>query len=33
LLSSVTLEDVNAAARKTLDVDRASVVVAGPYQG
>jgi zinc protease len=32
LLSAVTLEDVNAAARKTLDVNRASVVVAGPYQ-
>ncbi len=32
LLGAVTLEDVNAAARDTLDVDRASVVVAGPYQ-
>jgi zinc protease len=32
LLNSVTLEDVNAAARKTLDVNRAAVVVAGPYQ-
>jgi zinc protease len=31
LLNSVTLEDVNAAAR-SLDVRRASVVVAGPYQ-
>jgi len=33
LLGSVTLDDVNAAARATLDVDRASVVVAGPYRG
>jgi zinc protease len=32
LLSSVTLDDVNAAARSTLDVNRASVVVSGPYQ-
>ena len=32
LLSSVTLDDVNAAARTTLDISRASVVVAGPYQ-
>jgi len=32
LLGAVTLEDVNAAARDALDVDRASVVVAGPYQ-
>ena len=32
LLDAVTLEDVNAAARQTLDVDRAAVVVAGPYQ-
>jgi zinc protease len=32
LLGSVTLEEVNAAARKTLDTNRASVVVAGPYQ-
>jgi zinc protease len=32
LLSSVTLDDVNAAARTSLDVSRASVVVAGPYQ-
>jgi zinc protease len=32
LVGSVTLEEVNAAARKTLDVNRASVVVAGPYQ-
>ncbi|HET9467830.1 MAG TPA: pitrilysin family protein [Vicinamibacterales bacterium] len=32
LLESVTLEDVNAAARRALDVNRAAVVVAGPYQ-
>ena len=32
LLSSVTLDEVNAAARTTLEVSRASVVVAGPYQ-
>jgi len=32
LLSSVTLDAVNAAARDLLDVDRASVAVAGPYQ-
>jgi zinc protease len=32
LLGSVTLEDVNAAARESLNVDRAAVVVAGPYQ-
>jgi zinc protease len=32
LLDAVTLEDVNAAARQTLDVSRASLVVAGPYQ-
>ena len=32
LLRSVTLDDVNAAAREALDVDRATVVVAGPYQ-
>jgi zinc protease len=31
LLDSVTLEQVNAAARAALDVNRASVVVAGPY--
>ena len=31
LLDAVTLDDVNAAAR-ALDVDRAAVVVAGPYQ-
>ncbi len=32
LLDSVTLEEVNAAARSTLDVNRAAVVIAGPYQ-
>jgi zinc protease len=32
LLGSVTLEEANAAARQSLDVQRASVVVAGPYQ-
>ena len=32
LLNSVTLDEVNAVARATLDVSRASVVVAGPYQ-
>jgi zinc protease len=32
LLEAVTLEDVNAAAREALDVGRASVVIAGPYQ-
>jgi zinc protease len=32
LLDAVTLEDVNAAARQTLDVNRASVVIAGPYE-
>ena len=32
LLDAVSLEDVNAAARETLDVTRAAVVIAGPYQ-
>jgi zinc protease len=32
LLDSVTLEDVNAAAKQALDVNRATLVVAGPYQ-
>jgi len=31
LLREVTLDDVNAAARRALDPDRASIVVAGPY--
>jgi zinc protease len=32
LLDAVTLEDVNAAARRTLDSRKAAVVVAGPYR-
>ena len=32
LLDAVTLEEVNAAARETLDAGRAAVVIAGPYQ-
>ncbi len=32
LLDAVMLEDVSAAARQTLDVNRAAIVVAGPYQ-
>ena len=32
LLEAVTLEDVNAAARQTLDAGRAALVIAGPYQ-
>jgi zinc protease len=31
-LRAVTLDDVNAAARRLLDPDRASVVIAGPYR-
>jgi zinc protease len=31
LLTAVTLDDVHAAARRALDVDRATVVIAGPY--
>jgi zinc protease len=31
LLDAVTLDDVNAAARQALDVDRAAVAIAGPY--
>jgi zinc protease len=31
LLDAVSLEDVNAAARQTLDVERAAIVIAGPY--
>jgi zinc protease len=31
LLGAVTLEQANAAARRLLDVDRATVVIAGPY--
>ncbi len=33
LLNAVTLDEVNAAARAALDPSRATVVVAGPYQG
>ena len=32
LLNAVTMDDVNAAARRVLDPDRATVVIAGPYQ-
>jgi zinc protease len=32
LLTAVTLDEVNAAARRVLDPDRATVVIAGPYQ-
>ncbi len=32
LLSAVTMDDVNAAARSVLDPDRATVVIAGPYE-
>ena len=32
LLRAVTVDDVNAAARRILDTDRASVVIAGPYE-
>ena len=32
LLDAVTMNDVNAAARRLLDPDRATVVIAGPYQ-
>ena len=32
LLNAVTLDDVNAAARRALDPDRAIVVIAGPYE-
>ena len=32
LLTAVTLDDANAAARRVLDPDRAAVVIAGPYQ-
>jgi zinc protease len=33
LLQAVTLEEANAVARRFLDPDRATVVIAGPYQG
>jgi zinc protease len=32
LLTAVTLDEVNAAARRILDPDRATVVIAGPYE-
>ena len=32
LLKAVTLDDANAAARRVLDSDRATVVIAGPYE-
>lgn len=32
LVEAVTLDDVRAAARDTFDIDRAAVVIAGPYQ-
>ena len=32
LLDAVTLEDVKRVAQRTLDTNRASVVVAGPYK-
>ncbi|MGE0703445.1 MAG: M16 family metallopeptidase [Vicinamibacterales bacterium] len=32
LLNAVTLDDVQAAARTTIDPDRAAVVIAGPYE-
>ena len=32
-LGAVTLDDANAAARRLLDPERATIVVAGPYQG
>jgi zinc protease len=31
LLSAVTLEEANAAARRALDPERATIVIAGPY--
>ena len=31
LLGAVTLDDANAAARRLLDPDRATLVIAGPY--
>jgi len=32
LLEAVTLDEVNEAARRAVDVDRATTVIAGPYQ-
>ena len=31
LLGAVTLDDATAAARRAMSVDRATVVIAGPY--
>jgi len=33
LLTAVTLDDVHAAAERVLDPQRATIVVAGPYDG
>src|SRR5207253_6515187 len=33
LLNAVTLDDVHAAAQRVLDPQRATIVVAGPYDG
>jgi predicted Zn-dependent peptidase len=33
LLRAVTREEVHDAARRTLDPDKATVVVAGPFEG
>lgn len=33
LLHAVTLDDVHTAAKRVLDPDRATIVIAGPYQG
>jgi zinc protease len=32
LLAAVTLDDVHAAAARVLDADRATIVIAGPYE-
>ena len=32
LLGAVTMDEVNAAARRAMDPDRATIVIAGPYQ-
>ena len=32
LLGAVTLDEVNAAARRAMAPDRATIVIAGPYQ-
>jgi len=33
LLGAVTLDEVNAAAKRAVDPDRATIVIAGPYEG